>query len=185
MSAALDKFNTKSMYDFIFTVYKRGNPNLEIKLDTNKMDNIVERVNSHQYTDNGIAFNPSAFKKMAHFTALFVSDNISPGYLPSNDFIFNDPSMLKLRKNSNFSSSYMAFFFSMWCLKGSTIVSRNASIDNEISLSRHSLLPMLHTFSNSKSVKNPLTVKDIYALLYEQIVYKTNPNLQYDTDIKL
>lgn len=61
MSVALDKFNTKSMYDFIFMVYKRGNPNLEIKLDTNKMDNIVERVNSHQYTDNGIAFNPRCF----------------------------------------------------------------------------------------------------------------------------
>jgi hypothetical protein len=185
LSKTLDKFNTTSLYDFVNTIYKQRNPTIQVKLDKVKMDKIIGTVNNHTYSDGGTNFFPSAFKKMAYFTALFVGKNISPGFLPSNNFIFEDADTMKYRKNNNFSSSYLAFMFSIWCLKGSTIVSKKASIDNEIHLSRHSLLSIVHTFSSSKSVENPSIVKDIYALLYEQIVYKTNPTLQYDTDITL
>lgn len=173
------------MYDFICSTYKEKNPKFSIRLDRNKIDNIVERVDTHSYSDNGNSFKPSAFKKMGHFTALFIHDNISPGFLPYDNVIFKDKEMLKLRNSNNFSSSYLSFMFSIWCLKGSTIATKNSSIDNDILLSNHSLLSILYTFSNSHSVKNPLTVKNAYALLYEQIVYKTNPDLQYDTNIKL
>lgn len=177
----IDKFNTESLYDFTMSVYKKDSPNIQVKLNREKIDLIIERVNNQTYTDNGIIFPPSAFKKMGHFTALFIQDNISPGFLPSKNDIFKNKNT-SLRQSPNFSSSYVAFRFSVWCLQGSTIASQKASIDEEIVLSHHSLVSILYTFSNSNSANNPLIVKDIYALLYEQLVYKTNPDLQYDID---
>lgn len=178
MSEYKPRLNYKVACLFIKKIYEKENiPNVKFKKDY--LEDIIDQSINKRFTNNrNVPFPPSIFAKMAYFTANFIKDDVSEAYFPKTSEMFKH-GLLPYRENKYFSSSYVAFNYSLWCIKESEITSNSTIVSKPLSVSYHSLLSILHTFSMNVSVKHTSIVERVYSLLYEQITYKTNPHIQY------
>lgn len=176
-----DIFNGQNLINYISQEYKIYLPDFEVRLDTSKINALIQSTNDHCYHDDGKMFFPSVFKKMAYFTSHFIHEDMSKSFLPNKHKLFlKEENNIKYREFSYFSSAYFAFMFSILCMHNSKIMSVGKTISNKVELSNHSFMSILTSFSQKEAAENPHIVRHSYALLYEQLIYKTNLHLQYE-----
>lgn len=112
--------------------------------------------------------NANVFKKLSAFLCEFVGEQI----VESFECKMSD----ELRKIPNNGSAIIGFHIVTVMLLRATVQDGSKTIDKPLALSNHSyndIIDSLNTITLSTSFK-------LVAVLLEQLVYKTNPELQYD-----
>ena len=121
----------------------------------------------------------SAFKKVAHFVACFISISPIQGFSFVNDtdehYLFADP-LAKYGPNEVF-----ALHFAVQLLKGVQVKKADGTsltLNEEIPLTEHSYIDLVASLS--KSQIEPKLHYMLLAVLFEQMCYKSNPECQYE-----
>lgn len=127
-----------------------------------------------QYLDNEFCVNgnenSNIFKKASSFLCDFIATRPVDGFEISNE---------KLKKISNYRNAVIGFHIVCTFIKGAT-VGDDGVVENPIELSEHSYIDIIDTLSQITPSHHFKTV----TVLLEQLVYKSNPELQ-DTTFKL
>ncbi len=141
----------------------------EIVVNEDKLFYMIKRIHTDFPCING-ANNANVFKKSAAFLCEFVGEQVVENFECS----MSD----KLKKIANNGSAIIAFHIVTTMLNNATVQNGQESIQNPIELSKHSYIDIIDALSR-------ITLQGSFMLvtvLLEQLVYKTNPSLQYDTN---
>lgn len=113
----------------------------------------------------------SPFKKAANFLCYFVAE------APIRDSFPQDKIGLRLSKLPNHQNAIVGFMFICKALHGATLQRKNQviSLKNPIKVSRHSLEDIVDALTTI----SPQTSFKLVSVFLEQLVYKTNPDCQY------
>lgn len=139
----------------------------KITVNRDKLSYIITRIHAEFPCING-AENANVFKKSAAFLCEFVGEQIVEN--------FECKMSVKLKKIINHGSAIIAFHIVTTMLNNATVQNGKKSIKNPIELSKHSyidIIDALHDITLYGSFR-------LVAVLLEQLVYKSNPDLQYD-----
>ncbi len=141
--------------------------NAKIVVNDHKMFYMIKRIYSDFPCING-AENANVFKKSAAFLCEFVGEQIVEEF----ECQMSD----ELKKITNCGGAIIAFHIVTTMLMNATVQGGKANIKNPIELSTHSYIDIIDALSSislSRSFK-------LVAVLLEQLVYKSNPDLQYN-----
>ncbi|ORU89846.1 MAG: hypothetical protein A6F71_02465 [Cycloclasticus sp. symbiont of Poecilosclerida sp. M] len=139
----------------------------KISLNNDKLFYAIKRIYADFPCIDG-AQNANVFKKSAAFTCEFIGEQI----VESFECEMSD----KLKKIPNNGNQILAFHIVSTMLCGATVQDGNKIIENSIHLSSHSYVDIIDALTG-------ITAQGSFKLvtvLFEQLVYKTNPDLQYD-----
>jgi hypothetical protein len=139
----------------------------KIEVKTDKLFYIIKNIHSDFPCING-ASNANVFKKSAAFLCEFVGEQI----VESFECNMSDG----LKKIPNNGSAIIGFYIVTTMLKGATVQGGKKTITKSIELSPHSyndIIDALRVITLNGSFK-------LVCVLLEQLVYKSNPDLQYD-----
>ncbi len=151
----------------------------KIDIDASLLESTITDMREDFPSNNGTGFEQaSAFKKLSNFMCCFMYHKPLQG-ISFDESDYRDDSYkdyIKQHLNALFSAYYMIHI-----LKGVKITQENGDIltaNNSIAITQHSFI----SFIESLSVTNidPEHHWAILSLLIEQLVYKTNPQCQYD-----
>lgn len=137
----------------------------DISVNEDKLFSLLKRINVPCI--NG-AKNASVFKKSSTFLCEFIGEQIVESFKCN----MSD----ELKKIPNNGSAIIGFYIVTTMLCRATVQNGVKTIDNPIELSRHSyndIIDALSVITLSRSFK-------LVTVLLEQLVYKSNPNLQYN-----
>ena len=114
----------------------------------------------------------SAFKKVANFVCHFVAERPMTSPFPAEII---GPELAKIDNHQN---AMVAFAIAVRCLNGSTIRRKDGAkaVSNPIEYSLHSYVDIIDALSILVAQQHWKLV----AVLFEQLVYKTNKDCQYD-----
>jgi hypothetical protein len=138
-----------------------------IVVNEDKLFHMIKRIHAEFPCING-ANNANVFKKSAAFLCEFVGEQV----VESFECQMSD----KLKKITNNGSAIIAFYIVTTMLNKATVQDGEKSIQNSIELSKHSYIDIIDALSH-------ITLQGSFMLvtvLLEQLVYKTNSNLQYN-----
>ncbi|MBA5249206.1 MAG: hypothetical protein FE834_06715 [Gammaproteobacteria bacterium] len=141
----------------------------EIVVNEEKLFYMIKRIHADFPCING-ANNANVFKKSAAFLCEFVGEQVVENFECS----MSD----KLKKIANNGSAIIAFHIVTTMLNTATVQNGQEGIKNPIELSKHSYIDIIDALSH-------ITLQGSFMLvtvLLEQLVYKTNPSLQYATN---
>jgi hypothetical protein len=141
----------------------------KITINDDKLFYMIKRLHAHFPCING-ANNANVFKKSSAFLCEFIGERIVENF----ECQMSD----KLKKISNNGCAIIAFYIVTTMLNNATVQDGKESIKNSIELSKHSYIDIIDALSCitlDRSFK-------LVAVLLEQLVYKTNPHLQYSTN---
>lgn len=145
---------------------------VEVEIDLNTIDRIVKSCKQDFPHIGGIG-NASAFKQVANFVCHFVAER--PIVRPfSAAIVGNDMS-----KIDNHQNAMLAFALAEESLNNSDIMRKDGrkTVVTPIQYSRHSYVDIIEAFSNL----SPSVHFKLVTVLFEQLVYKSNPGCQYPT----
>lgn len=142
--------------------------NATILVNEYKLFYMIKRIHTDFPCING-ADNANVFKKSAAFLCEFVGEQV----VESFECQMSD----ELKKITNNGSAIIAFYIVTTMLNKATVQGGNVNISNPIALSRHSYIDIIDALS-SVTLHGSFR---LVAVLLEQLVYKTNPDLQYET----
>ena len=140
----------------------------------------MEEALSYKCQDyDGKSFKPSLFKILGFFTAQFNADRPIDESNTLVDASFPNSDIKEIINFQNHQNAFVAFSFSLFCLKNSRIYTKHGekTIKEPVELSAHSFISIIESMSLLTSPTD--IVRSKYAILYEQLCYKTNPGLQY------
>ena len=164
-----DFFDSASVLAFIhdFTI---GIGLTNVQIDTRAIEALVAGMKfDFPHVDGEEKASP--FKKAANFLCFFVSEK------PILDSFPQDKIGLQLSKLSNHQNAIVGFMFICKALHGATLQRKNQviSLKNPIKVSRHSLEDIVDALTTI----SPQTSFKLVSVFLEQLVYKTNPDCQY------
>ena len=120
----------------------------------------------------------SVFKKVANFVTYFVAEQPLPDPFPPGTL------SAEIAKIQNHQNAILAFHVAIDNLKKATIKRPNdeeLNISNPIIVSKHSYVDIIDALSTA----SPSAHFKQITILFEQLVYKTNPHCQYQDVISL
>jgi hypothetical protein len=139
-------------------------------LDTALVERVVQS-SKIDFPHNGGIEKASAFKQVANFVCYFVAER--PILDPFPKAVIGE----KLAKIDNHQNAMLAFAIAEAALNQSTIEKKDGTItvSNPIQYSQHSYIDIIDALSNI----TPGIHFGLVTVLFEQLVYKTNPTCQY------
>lgn len=141
-----------------------------VEIDVGAIRRVVEGCKQDFPHKDGLK-KASAFKLVANFVCFFISER------PIRS-AFSEESVGSLALIDNHQNTLVAFSMARAALKGSKICKANdviESVTQPIWLSDHSYRDILEALATA----TPSTHFRLITVLFEQLVYKTNPELQY------
>lgn len=147
------------------------NNDAEISVNQDLLFNIIKRIHVDFPCVNG-AENASVFKKSSAFLCEFVGQQIVES--------FECKMSNELKSVPNNGSAIIGFYVVTTMLKGAT-AKDGQIIKNSIELSPHSYVDIIESITNI----TPFHGFRLVSVLLEQLVYKTNPDLQYENIAKI
>ncbi|CAC9621414.1 hypothetical protein [uncultured Gammaproteobacteria bacterium] len=138
-----------------------------IVINEDKLFFMIKRIHADFPCING-ANNANVFKKSAAFLCEFVGEQVVE--------TFECAMSAELEKITNNGSAIIAFHIVTTMLNNATVQNGEKSIKNPIELSKHSYIDIIDAL-------NDITLQRSFRLvtvLLEQLVYKSNHELQYD-----
>lgn len=149
----------------------------DVVIDANKIQAIIKGSKIDFPHKDGIE-KASTFKKIAHFVCYFVSEKPIAEAFPETAV------GAKVVKIENHQNAMVALELAIAALENSTVLKLDPAtkqtapfvVKQPISLSQHSYLDIIDALASS----TPSTSYKLVTVLLEQIVYKTNPNCQYN-----
>jgi hypothetical protein len=142
--------------------------NASIAVNEDKLFYMIKRIHADFPCING-ANNANVFKKSAAFLCEFVGEQVVENF----ECQMSD----KLKKITNNGSAIIAFHIVTTMLNNATVKDGKENIKNPIELSSHSYADIIDALSSLTLLGSFKLV----AVLLEQLVYKSNPTLQYNT----
>jgi hypothetical protein len=135
---------------------------------------IVERIVKgckHDFPHSGGIDKASAFKQVANFACYFIAEKPVLEAFPSSI-------IGQLSRIDNHQNAMLAFAIAEEALNNSTIEKDDGNIvvANRIQYSLHSYIDIIDALSSI----TPTTHFKLLTVFFEQLVYKTNPECQYD-----
>lgn len=168
-------YNNDDLQDVIHVLqfidsYTLSQGNLEVEIDVNTIDRIVKGCKQDFPHKDGMNV-ASAFKQVANFVCYFVAER--PIVRPFASAIFGND-IVKIENHQN---GILAFALAEASLNNSNIMRSDGkkTVINPIQYSRHSYVDMVEALSNI----SPSVHFKLVTVLFEQLVYKTNPECQY------
>lgn len=142
----------------------------EILMDVGAVTRIVEGC-KHEFPHKDGIDNASAFKLVANFVCYFVAERPIKSPFPAS--VIGD----RLSKVENHQNAIVAFSLARATLHRSTIYRNDKTLEvvNPISVSQHSYGDIIEALAGV----TPNTHFKLVTVLFEQLVYKTNPECQY------
>jgi hypothetical protein len=144
-------------------------------VDANKIFSIIKGAKMDFPHKDGID-EASTFKKVAHFVCYFVAERPLSEPFPAS-FVGE-----KIAAIENHQNALMALELAMDALANSTVMKKNDAekievyqIKNRIELSAHSFADVIDALATA----TPMASFKLVTVLFEQMVYKTNPDCQY------
>lgn len=145
----------------------------QLDIDTSALEYVCYSIRRNFPCVNGIA-NASVFKKVANFVAHFIEVKPIQTIL-TKDIVGETLAKMDL-------NAIIAFDIALVVLKGAKIYpdSGPVTISNDIYLSNHSYTDILDALSScgDGAISSPTHFK-LLSVFFEQLVYKTNPKIQY------
>jgi hypothetical protein len=141
-------------------------------MDTNIIERVVKSCKADFPHDGGVQ-RASAFKQVANFVCHFVSER------PMLEPFFTDPEKNSIAKIENHQNAMVAFALAEQALNKSKIQRKDKEciVANPIEYSQHSYIDIIQALSNISAAVH----FQLVSVLFEQLVYKTNPDCQYQT----
>lgn len=144
-----------------------------LEIDPDAVETVIKTMRNDAHYIEG-ASNASAFKKAASFIATFVA--LKPIKQPFSESTFGD----RMTRINNHQNGYFALMYALHALCESEIwreSGESVRIEKPVALSIHSIIDIVDAISNTSYQVGYRLI----AVLLEQIVYKTNPDCQYET----
>jgi hypothetical protein len=144
-----------------------------IEIDTRIIEGVVKSCKLDFPCKDGIE-KASAFKKVANFICFFIAER--PIIEPFPKEIIGE----NLAKIENHQNAIVAFELAKMVLHGAHITREDGefNVKHEIKVSAHSYIDIIESLA---SITPSLHFKMV-AVLLEQLVYKSNPDCQYDIE---
>lgn len=147
------------------------------QIDENKLVSVLHLIRENFPHKDGME-NANPFKKIAYFTVNFIAER--PMKTPFNDnFIINETQINKINNHQN---AIIAYAVAVESLVNSEIfISSGDSIKltNKIIVSKHSYVDIINALSEATPVEHFKSI----AVLFEQLVYRANPEASYKLEI--
>lgn len=155
---------------------------LDVAIDSDRIEEIVDKYHhTEEFPHNGGVNEASAFKQVAFFVCHFVAGR------PLVES-FDKKIVGELAEIDNHQNAMVAFEIAIQSLFHSNVIRPSKTpggesiiltIDKPIFYSKHSYIDIVETLSSI----TPANFK-LVSILFEQLVYKTNPHVQYSNPTK-
>lgn len=168
-------FNTEELEDVICVLsfindFTKSLGIQDVEIDLRSLEKVIRGCRLDFPHEGGIE-RASGFKQVANFVCHFIAERpiVEPFKLPEQNLI----------KIENHQNAIVAFSIAEAALNKSKILKESGEeiVSKEISYSKHSYIDIIDALSNA----TPVTSFKLVTVLFEQLVYKTNPDCQYKT----
>jgi hypothetical protein len=168
-------FNNEELDDVICVIsfindYTKALNNLNVVIDPKAIERIIRGCRQDFPHDGGVS-KASGFKQVANFVCHFVAERPLV-----ESFALPDEELMKIDNHQN---AMVAFALAESALNHSRILKTTGEevVCIAIDYSRHSYIDIIEALSTV----TPMYSFKLVTVLFEQLVYKSNPNCQYKT----
>lgn len=168
-------FNTEELDDIICVLsfiddYTLSLDNDHVEIDLAALNRVVRGCRL-DFPHKGGVETASGFKQVANFVCHFIAERpiVEPFTLPNDN----------LMRIENHQNAMVAFSIAESALNNSKIVTENGEkiVSKPIDYSKHSYIDIIEALSAT----TPASSFKLVTVLFEQLVYKSNPDCQYKT----
>lgn len=168
-------FNNEELDDVICVLrfindYTESLNNKDVEIDVRALERVIRGCRL-DFPHNGGVERASGFKQVANFVCHFIAERpiVEPFALPDQD----------LMRIENHQNAMVAFAIAESALNKSKILKETGEemVSKDIDYSKHSYIDIVDALANT----TPSSSFKLVTVLFEQLVYKSNPECQYET----